>query len=402
MLKMSLVSFRQRSSLFIGARLFPCALAGLSLAMPGAAYAQPTAPRAAPAAPGAIAPAESAAIAQGWALLSQGSLAAADGAAREVLRLYPRNPSSIALAVEIAMARQGWQAGLDIYEQWVGARAVDNLYAIRRIARSVLFDALSTSANPSLRLDVVNALALDGENVQTFLQTATGPAATDMRTRAAAGDAKAVAVLAGGIENEGDRVAAIVALGRSRSPAAVSPLVGMLGHPRSELRAAAATGLGDLDARSAVPQLRQMLKDPELLPRMAAAGSLMRMGDSSAAVLLQSWFNSDVADVRLKAAEMSASNPDANWTTQVNRLVVDPDPMVRIAAAKLLGQQDPTAARGALQQMTNDSNLAIREEAMRVMPEVIGGDFVELRQFLRAADAEIRVRAALRIVQLTR
>ena len=393
------IFFKHRSSYFVGATVIAWALAGPSPAGPGVMHAQAPAPRTAP---GAIAPAESAAIAQGWALLVQGNLAGADGAAREVLRLYPLNPSSIALAVEAAMARQGWRAGLDTYDQWVGARSVDNLYAIRRIARSVLFEALTTSVDADLQLDVVNALALDGENVQMLLQNTQGPAGADPRARAAAGDPKAIAALAAGIDNEGDRVGAIKALGRSRNAAAIAPLVGMLGHQRSELRAAAAAGLGDLNARNAVPQLRQMLKDEQLLPRMAAAGSLMRLGDTSAATLVREWLSSDVADVRLEAARITASNPDGSWTAHVRQLLQDPDPMIRIGAARLLGEQDPSTARWALQSLTNDSNLAIREEALRVMPEVVGGDFAELRRFLRAADADIRIRAALRIVQLTR
>ena len=76
--------------------------------------------------------------------------------------------------------------------------------------------------------------------------------------------------------------------------------------------------------------------------------------------------------------------------------------MVRIGAARLLGKHDPGAAMWALQSLTNDENLAIREEAQRVLPEAIGGDFAELRRYLRSADTDTRVRAAIRIVELTR
>jgi HEAT repeat protein len=76
--------------------------------------------------------------------------------------------------------------------------------------------------------------------------------------------------------------------------------------------------------------------------------------------------------------------------------------MVRIGAARLISRQDPAAAKWAMQALTNDENLAIREEAQRVLPETIGGDFAQLRGFLRASDAETRVRAALQIVDMTR
>jgi HEAT repeat protein len=168
------------------------------------------------------------------------------------------------------------------------------------------------------------------------------------------------------------------------------------------LRAAAAPALGDLDAKDAIPQLQALLKDEQLLPRMAAAGSLIKMGDTSANALVSQWFMSDVADVRLKAAQITASSPNVNWMTQVRRLLQDPDPMVRIGAARLLSEHDPTTAAWTLRQLANNPNLAVREEAVRVLPESIAGDFTELRQFLRAADAATRVHAALRIVTLTR
>ncbi len=135
---------------------------------------------------------------------------------------------------------------------------------------------------------------------------------------------------------------------------------------------------------------------------MAAVGSLLKLGDPSGMAQAYEWFRSDVGDIKLKAAEVTSINPDAVWQAHVRQLLQDPDPMVRIGAARLLGRHDPGAAMWALQSLTNDENLAIREEAQRVLPEAIGGDFAELRRYLRAADADTRIRAALRIVELTR
>ncbi len=359
------------------------------------------------AAPGAIARAEATAFAEGWAALTRGDIAAASSVATQVLRDYPRNPSSIAFAVEVAIVAQGWRGGLDAYDQWVSGRPVEHFYALRRVARAVLFDALSSSANIRLKLDVADALGRDGDPdvavwVQRLAEQQAASAQPDTRTLAAAGDARAVASIAAALQNDPRPVDSITALGRSRNPSAVAPLIAMLGSPRAEVRAAAATALGDLGATNASPQLRRVLDDPQLLPRMAAAGSLVKLGDSAAMTQIHEWFRSDVADVRLKAAEFTSVNPDATWQTHVRQLLQDPDPMVRIGAARLLGKHDPGAAMWALQSLANDENLAIREEAQRVLPEAIGGDFAELRRYLRAADADTRVRAALRIVELTR
>jgi HEAT repeat protein len=176
----------------------------------------------------------------------------------------------------------------------------------------------------------------------------------------------------------------------------------MLDSPRIEIRSAAATALGDLGSPGAVPALRRLLDDQHLLPRMAAVGALLKLGDPAGMSQAYQWFQAEAGDIRLRAAEVTAVNPDANWQSHVRQLLQDPDPMVRIGAARLLGKHDPGAAMWALQPLTSDENLAIREEAQRVLPEAIGGDFAELRRYLRAADADTRVRAALRIVELTR
>jgi hypothetical protein len=357
--------------------------------------------------PGAVSRAEATAFAEGWTALARGDLAVASSVATQVLRDYPRNPGALALAIDVGVAAQGWRGGLDVYDQWIAGRSVEHFYGLRRVARAVLFDALASSANIRLRLDVADALARDGDPevvawTARLAQPSPGGTPADTRTLTAAGDQKAAAALAASLANDPRPVDSIVALGRSRNAAMAAPLVSMLNSQRAEVRAAAASALGDLDARNAVPQLRQILKDPQLLPRMAAAGSLMRMGDSSATTLFYEWFRSEVADVRLKAAEYTSFNADTTWQANVRQLLQDNDPMVRIGAARLLGKHDPGAAMWALRPLTNDENIAIREEAQRVLPEAIGGDFAELRRYLRAADADTRVRAALRIVELTR
>jgi HEAT repeat protein len=344
-------------------------------------------------------PAEVSVIADGWMALRQGDLPRALSASAVALRDYPRSPAAITLSVEAAIASRGWRAGLDAYEQWLANRPVEEFYVLRRVARAVLYDALTTPLDVSLRLDVVNALVQDGE---TNLLADVPSTDANAAVRAAAGDDRAVAALVAGLGDGPRAMASIEALGHSHSRAAVAPLEQVLHSPRAELRAAAATALGDLDARDAIPRLQALLQDEQLLPRMAAAGSLIRMGDTSANALVSQWFMSDVADVRLKAAQMTASSPDVNWMSQVQRLLTDPDPMIRIGASNLLSKHDPATAAWTLRQLANDRNLAIREEAVRVLPESIAGDFTELRRFLRAADPATRVHAALRIFTLTR
>ncbi|ODS56392.1 MAG: hypothetical protein ABS36_08365 [Acidobacteria bacterium SCN 69-37] len=371
-------------------------VSGLGFAQPAVAQTRTV--------PGAVPTEEAAAIAEGWAAVAQGQLARAAAVAGRLMQNHPRDPAVIALAVEAAIAQQGWEAGLGAYEQWVSGRAVEDFYVLRRVARALLYDAATSLTNIQLRTDVANALARDGDtDVAAYVRLSAEQASVDARTLAAAGDGRAVAELAAALPDDPRPVDSIRALGRSRSQSAIKPVLQMLDSPRPEIRAAAALALGDLDARTTVPQLSQVLEsDVQLLPRMAAASSLLRMGNQAPLRFVQDWFDSEAADVRLKAAEIAAVNPDAGWEARVRQLLEAPDPMVRIGAARLLAKHDPGASRWAMQGLVNDQNLAIREEAQRVLPETIGGDFAELRRFLRAADPETRVRAALQIVELTR
>ena len=354
---------------------------------------------------GAMPAGEVATLARGWTALSNGDLAAADLAADEAIRQSPRDGAALALGVEAALARGGWRAGLDLYESWLSSRSVEDFYALRRVARSVLFDALNPTTLMALRVDAANALAPEeGAAVVAALQAdAQAGAAPNSLLLAAAGDSGAVARAADDIRaGRVDPLSAIAALSDSGNEAAAPALVQSLSSPRPEVRAAAARGLGRLGDWDAIPQLRRQLQDPQLVPRIAAVESLMRMGDSSGQSLLQTWLTSDVPDVRLKALQASASRADATWIAAVRQLLQEADPLIRIGAARLLADHEPSTARWALQQLANDTNPAVREAAAQALPEVIGGDFGELRRFLRSGNPVTRVRAAVRIFELTR
>jgi HEAT repeat protein len=345
-------------------------------------------------------------LADGWQALSRGDLPRAVAAAEGALVADPRDPSALALAVEVALRRGGTSAGLDRYERWLSERGVEDFYVVRRLAIEASLDVLSLPQYPGLRQEAATALSAAGrhdEVLSRLQEQAKISAGADLATLAAMGDRNAVASLAADLAaGRGQPLTLIAALTASRSSAAIPALVGALSSSRAEVRVAAAKGLGDIDAKAAIPRLREMLGDPMLLPRMAAVEGLMHLGDRSGAELLQTWFSSDVADIRLKAAEASASEPDAAWLSRVHQLLQDPDPVVRIGAARLLADHDPEGARSVLQALTGDANLAIREEAARTLPAVIGGDFGELRRYLHAGDAVIRTRAALRILELVR
>jgi len=317
----------------------------------------------------------------------------------------PTNPAAVLLIVEIALARGGSVAALDTYEQWRRARRVDSPYVLRRVARSTLLEVLQTSKEAALRSEAARGLAAGGEpNVADTLKVSSaGSNIVDTQTLASLGDPQAIDALATALQQgTTDRMIAIHALAESGSPRAIDALLQMLDHPRPELRAAAARGLGRLNARAAIPRLQALLADSVPITQLGAAVGLHHMQDASGTVVLQARLGSGVSAVRLEAASALASNPDAAWMSTIRRLLGDPDPVIQIGGARLLAPHDPAAATATIDRLAQDPNLAVREEAQRVAPDVVGNDFDRLRALLRAADPIIRVRAAARMLSLTR
>ena len=76
--------------------------------------------------------------------------------------------------------------------------------------------------------------------------------------------------------------------------------------------------------------------------------------------------------------------------------------MVRLEAARLIAPFDQALANGTLDALTRDANIAIREAASAVLVERVASDFATLRGLLRSGDIAVRVKAAARILELTR
>jgi hypothetical protein len=86
----------------------------------------------------------------------------------------------------------------------------------------------------------------------------------------------------------------------------------------------------------------------------------------------------------------------------VRELAGSGDPIIRLAAAKLIYAHDPDAARAVADALATDSNLAVRELATRAQAEMGGRDLSRLRSLLRSQDALTRVKAAGGILAVTR
>jgi hypothetical protein len=349
--------------------------------------------------------AEAAAIASGWTALGQGDPARAVAVANGTLAANPRSRGAVVLLVSAEIARGGAAAGLGAYESWLGARRLDDAYTLRSIALVLLQEAARDEKAPDARREAFRALSAEGD-VQTLTQLAarapTG-ALVETQLLAELGDKDAVNRLIAQLRTApGYKTNIIQALMASRSRLAIPPLIELLKDGKADYRAAAADALGKLDATEAVNQLRPLLDDENYYVHFCAAAALFRLQDMSGLAFLREAAGSEHPMVRAQALQAMAVNPDAAWHTSVESLLHDPDPQVRLLAAQLDAPYAPDDARRVLEGLLGDNNLAIREVAGQTYLDQVATDFGTLRRFLHAAEPVTRVRAAGRILTLTR
>jgi HEAT repeat protein len=378
--------------------LLLCAVA-LGSAGPRAQQAQP------PPSPAAAAQIQS--LARGWAELAAGNTVAAAGFAEQVLNEDPRNVAALALAVEAEIVRAGAMAGLSRYERWLGARTLEEAYSLRRIALAHLRGA---ARDPGTRLPALKALMQDGD-ADAAGQLAAGSASgnlADTVTLASLGDEAAVRSLVTRLPaTPGNKKLLIEALAQSHSQAAIPPLVQLLDGFNDDTKAFAADALGTLGAVQAIDKLRPFLdsKWPPML-RFQAAGALARMGDPSGLAYLRTMFNDPQSPpmIVVTAAEplALATGRDGGWMEKLRRYLNDPNPQVRMQAAGVIAKYDRPIAQATLDALALDPNIAVREAATDVLARWVAADLTTLRRLLRTGDAQVKISASGRILEMTR
>lgn len=358
----------------------------------------------APRRPGAMPVELATQITQGWAFLAQGLFDEAYLKADAALRTDALNVSALALAIEVEIARSGATPALDRYEQWLSSRTVEAPYALRRVARAVLWDVARASTTMA-RSDALSALVADGD-AEAAAALSQGMAAgqpIDVTTMARLGSEEGVRrVIAELATNPPNTLALVRTLAASRRAEAVAPLIQLLTDARIDVRAEAAAGLGALGDRDAAAALRPLLNDVYPLVRLQAAAALTLLDDSTGVVVLREFEDSEHDGVRIGAVKAMAARPDANWQSRARQLMGSADQVVSINAAALLAPHDPEAARAVLERHRSASNPAVREAAELALSGEVATDLPTLRGYLRAGDSALRVKAGARILRLTR
>jgi HEAT repeat protein/PBS lyase HEAT-like repeat-containing protein len=349
---------------------------------------------------------ETAILAQGWALLAKGDARGAAASAAQALSHNPLSVAGVTLAIDAELAGNGTVAALGRYEQWLATRRLDDGYALRRIARAMLFEAVAArQPNVTARLSALTALAADGDRsaAATLEKAAFAGQFGETRALAEIGDERAVNILVSRLNTmPGNKGAIIDALAESGSKLAIPALTATLADQNDVNRAAAADALGRMGAMDAVAQLRPLLQDPVFSVKLKAAGALYRLNDSSGLSLLTELTQSEHGAIRMAAARELASQPDTVWQGLVRSLASDPDPVVRLDAARLIAPYDLALAKQVIDELMRNDNIAVREAASTVLVERVATDFATLRALLHSSDIVVRVKAADRILELTR
>jgi hypothetical protein len=348
---------------------------------------------------------EAAALASGWGLLARGEAAGAASVAVQQLTRDPHSAAALVLLVDAEIARSGPSAALDAYDRWIGRRRLDDAHVLRRIARALLQEIAVKQANSKARVAALSALAADGDReAAARLEEASAAAQfAETRSLAAMGNERAVDRLLSQLAAmPGSKTALIDALGDSGSRKAVPPLRALLKDPNDTNRAAAADALGRLAAADAIQDLRPLLNDASFPVKVKAAGALLKLNDSSGIGFLNELAGSEHAAIRLVAARELAPQPDASWQNLVRSLATDTDPVVRLGAARLIAPYDRTLAESVIQELMRSDNVGVREAASDALVEGVASDFKTLRGLLHATDPLVQIKAADRILEITR
>jgi HEAT repeat protein len=351
---------------------------------------------------------DAAALATGWAALAAGRAADAERSADSLLIARRSRHDAVNLKIRARLGTGGANIALDAYEEWLRGVGREDVFLIQPIARRALEDFVN-SPELALKLAALQALAANGstEAIQRLTELATSPQPEIGADEALArnGDAQAIGRLEKALARsapQADVSSTIDALADAKATGAAAAIAKTLVPSRPvPTRMSAAHALGLLGDRDAITTLKQALQDPDPPVRFMAAAALARLGDSSADQMVAQMENSPVGDIRMMIAENSAAvSPSGAWVAIARDVLNDSDPLARLNAARVLLAHgaDAADAKSVLDTALSDPNPALRTAAARVLGQlpsaVVGTDIALLRRLLRDTSPQVRFVAA--------
>ncbi|MFA4016656.1 MAG: hypothetical protein RUDDFDWM_001766 [Candidatus Fervidibacterota bacterium] len=164
---------------------------------------------------------------------------------------------------------------------------------------------------------------------------------------------------------------ALMALGQTRHHEAIRFLIGKLRSEDPIIRSNAAAALGIANAKEAVPQLIELLKDEKTAPSAANALGVLR--DTRAVKpLIELLRKKTSASMHAAYAlgNLGAREATSALITTLKELKGSKDTSLKIACIIALGQLKAYEAKPILQEMLNDPDQHVRENAKRILDQL--------------------------------
>ncbi len=338
---------------------------------------------------------QSSGLGAGWTAFEAGRFTAAVSAADAVLQQHPHDHAAIVLKIQALASATDISGALDAYSAWSAAHRQPDLHLLGITAEAVLRQIGASGPEMSQRVAALEALATSGdkESAETLVRLGPSAGVEGQAARARLGDPAAAAALAKRLADNPRDVEMIHELGGIKAPAVEEALIRLLDDADATTRASAADALARGGSDTAAEPLLKALSDPESGVRQSAAVALAALGRPEGSELVDRMLQSGVPDLVLSVAEALPSEP-GRWQDTVQPLLETENPVDRLRAARLLGNNSPDAAR-VLTAALIDENVAVREEAARLMSELGAMDAsTDWRRLLNDPSAWVRLGAA--------
>jgi HEAT repeat protein len=344
----------------------------------------------------------------------QARKALAAGQAEEALKLVspvlaarPADEEATGVKVDALVALHRRDEAVQAYDEWFTATRRESPALLRKLARAEI-EALSADDSAATQAEALEALVDAGVvEARTSLEKlawATPPTEKSwpaIQALARLKDARASERVVTAVRDSvGSRkVAALTALASTGSTNAEAVLREALGSPDTAIMAAAADAAGALGLKALIPELRALAARKERYATFAAALALARLGDAGGQQTLKTALESDVPDIRLRAAAALSATPEPRWTERIRPLLADPDGLNRFQAAELLLPVDWKAAADVLTKGLTDPNPAVRSESARILSAEKQTPPTLLRQMLRDSAPRVRLLGARALLE---
>jgi HEAT repeat protein len=185
----------------------------------------------------------------------------------------------------------------------------------------------------------------------------------------ASGIDQLVGILADRGVNRDSRVQVCRALGDSKDPRAVDPLIGELDASDKQLRSAAALALGKIGDRRAVEPLVEILNSPRRDNRQSAAAALGMLKDPKAIDPLIAALKNGDPSVKKSAASALKEMPDPRSVEPLIAALADPSGAVRYQAGFALGKICRFYGFESLEAAAASKNWGVRKMAVLALGE---------------------------------